>query len=200
MGMKVRWVGPYHSFLRIAEEMRSNKIDMVSLVTTFPGAESYVKFSETPIYKGIPALVFLKDHSIEKISKKIDIKGLRIAHFKFEEKYYFDIFKKNQISLSEVTGSDWFIRSLTMLLWKRVDAVYVPEVVPVQGLMKKDKFKNKFKIIHLPLKRNLFYTMFGKKMSNVDQVIQIYNATIKKSPYSYNQYLQKISRENRMKK
>ena len=147
MNVSIKWIGPL-SIQRVAALAASGEIDMSPLSgkTSEINLSHIVYYSKEMTHKGIPHLLVPKSFN-RKINSSQDLYGIRIGLYETVEILMPKILKDPLLTIEKIVGENWYTRAAQMLKLGRVDAIYIPEVYPLEYSLMKHNMSDNWKMV-----------------------------------------------------
>ncbi len=193
MGHTVEWVGPL-PLPRLTAYLKSGEqVDGTVGFPKIPAFESFLYYTDEPLYMGQPILGVAKKHSkLTKIDGIEDIKGFTIGLVKSSSGRYHPLIDnhRNLIKLQELGGDKWMEQNIEKLVSGRLDALFDRQQYTLPYVAATLNLGKEITILPMPSPPKPMFVTFSKTSKLGKALMEQYNASVSKTSLDYKALLQ----------
>lgn len=193
MGYKVKWIGPL-PLPRLTEYLKKGtEVDGTAGFPKIPVFETFLYYSEKPLYMGQPVLGVTKDNPLTEIKTIDDIRGYRIGLVKSSSGRYNPLIDNNRdvLKLEELGGEKWMQINIEKLVAGRLNALFDRQQYTMPYVAATLNLDRKIKILPMPSPPTPMFITFSKASKKGKVLLDKYNAAISQVNLNYVELLQK---------
>lgn len=187
MGYSVNWVGPL-PLPRLTQRLKTdNYLDGTVGFPKYPSFESFLFYTDIPVYLGQPTFVLLKSNPLNRIETIGDIKNYRIGLVKSASGKYTPLIDENRnvLHVEELGGDTWIRQNIVKLLHGRLDALFDRQQYSIPYVAAKLGSEDRIKIISAPAPPTPMFIVFSKCSKRGKILVEQCNQALRTIGFDY---------------